>query len=72
MAPRVLTIILILTVILLGSLGLGAITGSAALSLFGGYEGILTGALAVYLAFPFLINEMYGKTVLPIGSPFHK
>lgn len=71
-APRVLTIILVLTVILLGSLGLGAITGSEALSLFGGYEGILTGALAVYLAFAFLINEMYGKTVLPIGAPFRK
>jgi succinate-acetate transporter protein len=71
-APRVLTIILILTVILLASLGLGAITGSEALSLFGGYEGILTGALAVYLAFAFLINEMYGKAVLPIGAPFRK
>ncbi len=69
-APRVLTIILILTVILLASLGLGALTGGAALRLFGGYEGILTGALAVYLAFAFLINEMYGKTVFPVGKPF--
>ncbi len=71
-APRVLTIILILTVVLLGSLGLGALTGNTAISLFGGYEGILTGALAIYLAFAFLINEMYAKTVLPIGAPFRK
>ncbi len=69
-APRVLTVILVLTIILLGSLGLGALTGNAALSLFGGFEGILTGALAIYLAFAFLINEMYGKAVLPIGAPF--
>lgn len=68
-APSVLTIILGLTVILLGSLGLGAVTGNASLGRFGGYEGVLTGALAVYLAFAFLINEMYGKTVLPIGKP---
>lgn len=61
---------LVFTVILLGSLGLGALTGSAALRLFGGYEGILTGALAVYLAFAFLINEMYGKPVFPVGKPF--
>lgn len=69
-APRVLTIILFLTVILLGSLGLGALTGNAALSLFGGFEGILTGALAMYMAFAVLLNEMWGKDVLPLGAPF--
>jgi succinate-acetate transporter protein len=66
----VLTIILFLTVILLGSLGLGALTGNAALSLFGGFEGILTGALAMYMAFAVLLNEMWGKDVLPLGAPF--
>ena len=71
-APKVLTIILGLTVVLLGSLGIGAITGNASLSLFGGYEGVLTGALAIYFAFAFLINEMFGKTVLPVGSPCRK
>ena len=71
-APRVLTIVLALTVVLLGSLGLGAITGNAALSLFGGYEGILTGGLAMYLAFAFLLNEMFGKEVLPVGSPIRQ
>lgn len=71
-APSVLTIILILTVILLGSLGIGALTGEAAISTFGGYEGVLTGALAIYLAFAFLINEMFGKSVLPVGKPFRK
>jgi succinate-acetate transporter protein len=69
-APKVLTIILMLTVVLLGSLGIGALTGNAALSLFGGYEGIVTGALAMYMAFAVLLNEMWGKQVLPLGKPF--
>ena len=62
-APRVLTIILVLTVILLGPLGLGALTGGAELALFGGYESVLSGALAVYLAF--LINEILEEEYLP-------
>jgi succinate-acetate transporter protein len=69
-APKVLTIILALTVVLLGSLGISYLTGNAALGLFGGYEGILTGALAMYMAFASLLNEMWGKDVLPLGKPF--
>ena len=69
-APKVLTIILMLTVVLLGSLGIGSINGNASLSKFGGYEGVLTGALAIYLAFAFLINETHGNSKLPVGSPF--
>lgn len=71
-APKVLTIILIFTIALLGSLGLGALTGNAALSSFGGGIGIVTGALAMYMAFASLLNEMWGKNVLPLGSPFRK
>jgi succinate-acetate transporter protein len=69
-APKVLTIILMLTVVLLGSLAVGNLTGNPALVLFGGYEGILTGALAMYMAFAVLLNEMWGKQVLPLGKPF--
>ncbi len=68
-APRILTIILAMTVILLGSLGIGAIAGNSSLSKFGGYEGVLTGALAIYLAFAFLINETHGNSKLLVGSP---
>lgn len=71
-APKILTIILAFTVVLLGSLGLGALMGDASLSAFGGWEGIITGALAMYMAFAVLLNEMWGKTVLPLGSPFRK
>jgi len=65
----VLTIILVLTVILLGSLGL-ELTGGAEVILFGGYEGVLTGALVVDLAFAFLINEMFGKNIFPLANHF--
>ena len=64
-----LTIILVLTVILLGSLGL-ELTGGAEVILFGGYEGVLTGALVVDLAFAFLINEMFGKNIFPLANHF--
>jgi succinate-acetate transporter protein len=60
------------TILLLGSLGLGALTGNASLSAFGGGIGIVTGALAMYMAFASLLNEMWGKTVLPLGTPFRK
>lgn len=69
-APRVLTIILVLTVIRFGSLGIGALTESSELALFGGYEGVLTGALVVYFAFAFLINEMFGKNIFPLANHF--
>lgn len=65
-----LTIILVLTVILLRSLGLGALTGSAALELFDGQEGVPNGALAVYRAFAFLINEAFGKASSPLANRF--
>jgi len=71
-APRVLTIVLMLTVVLLGSLALANILGIAALGLFGGVVGIITGGLAMYLAFAFLLNEMRGKVALPVGAPMAK
>lgn len=33
-----------------------------------GYDGIICGASAVYLAVAEVLNEVYGKTILPIGS----
>jgi hypothetical protein len=68
-APRVLTFVLMLTVVLLGSLALANLLGIPALGLFGGVVGIITGGLAMYLAFAFLLNEMSGKAALPVGAP---
>lgn len=34
-----------------------------------GWEGIICGASAIYLAMAEVINEQHGRTVLPIGEP---
>ena len=44
-------------------------TGSATLGLIAGYEGMLCGALAIYTGLAQVLNEVYGRTVLPIGAP---
>jgi succinate-acetate transporter protein len=38
----------------------------------GGYEGIICGLSAIYLAMAEVINETYGKIVLPVGKPLIK
>jgi succinate-acetate transporter protein len=49
-------------------LALGDYTGNSAIKHFAGYEGIVCGASAIYAGVAGLLNEMYGKIVLPIGS----
>jgi uncharacterized protein len=34
-----------------------------------GYEGIVCGAAAMYTGLAQVLNELYGKTVLPLGAP---
>ena len=48
-------------------LALGDITGNATLKTFTGYKGIICGASAVYTGAANVLNEMYGKSVLPLG-----
>jgi succinate-acetate transporter protein len=42
-------------------------TGSEAIGELAGWEGILTGLLAVYTATAQIWNDVYGRTVLPLG-----
>lgn len=42
------------------------LTGNTNLATITGYEGIICGLSAVYTALGEVLNEMYGKTVLPI------
>ena len=49
-------------------LALGDYTGNAALKKFTGFEGIVCGASAIYTGVAGLLNEMYGRIVLPIGA----
>ena len=43
-------------------------SGSSFILTLAGYEGILCGFTAIYAAIAQVLNEVYGKTVLPIGK----
>ena len=42
------------------------LTGDPTLAMLTGVEGVITGASAIYLAIAEVLNETYGKTILPI------
>jgi len=44
-------------------------TGSEVLGVIAGYEGIICGASAIYAAMAQVINEQFGRVVLPLGEP---
>jgi uncharacterized protein len=48
-------------------LALGDLTGNTSLKTFTGYEGIVCGASAIYTGVGALLNEMYGRNILPLG-----
>lgn len=58
--------------LLFGLLALGDFTQMAAVKTFAGYEGILCGFSAFYAAMAQVLNEVYGRTVLPIGPVARK
>ncbi|RTF42079.1 acetate uptake transporter [Serratia marcescens] len=68
-ANRVLQFVFASLTLLFALLAVGNITGNHALLTFAGYEGIICGASAIYLAMAEVLNEQYGRTVLPIGEP---
>ncbi|MBS1654784.1 MAG: acetate uptake transporter [Bacteroidetes bacterium] len=55
-------------VILFFLLAAGDATGNESLKTFTGYEGIVCGASAIYTGAATLLNEVYGKIVLPVGT----
>ncbi|HID25176.1 MAG TPA: hypothetical protein EYP23_01745 [Thermoplasmata archaeon] len=50
-------------------LALGDSTGNTLITRIAGYEGIICGLSAIYLAMAQVINETYGKEVVPVGKP---
>jgi succinate-acetate transporter protein len=54
--------------LLFALLAIGDITGNPEITRIAGYEGIICGAAAVYTGIANLMNEMYGRTVMPIGA----
>ena len=45
------------------------LTENSALEHFTGYEGIICGLSAIYTGLAQVLNELYGRTVLPLGQP---
>ena len=48
-------------------LAIGDATANESIKHFAGYEGIVCGASAIYTGVALLLNEVYGKVVLPVG-----
>ena len=48
-------------------LAVGDITGSATLKKIAGYEGIVCGISAIYTGLAQVLNEVHGKTLVPLG-----
>ncbi|WP_347157909.1 acetate uptake transporter [Pontibacter chitinilyticus] len=64
---RALQVVFATLTVLFFLLALGDATGNATIKVFTGYEGILCGASAIYTATATLLNEVYGRVLLPIG-----
>jgi succinate-acetate transporter protein len=43
-------------------------TGNESIGKFAGYEGLICGASAIYAGIANLLNEVYGRAVLPLGT----
>jgi succinate-acetate transporter protein len=54
--------------ILFGLLVWGDATGNESIKHLAGYEGIICGLSAIYTGIAGVLNEVYGRTVLPIGT----
>lgn len=54
--------------VLFALLALGDATGNEAITHFAGWEGIFCGASAMYAAAAQILNEIYGRDVLPLGN----
>lgn len=68
-SPRALQLIFLALWITFFLLAASEWTGSAVLHVAGGYCGMITAILAFYLSAAEVINETYGRTVLPVGAP---
>ena len=55
-----------LLVILFALLSIADFTGNKGVKVIAGYEGILCGLSAMYVSFATILNEVFGRTVLPV------
>jgi succinate-acetate transporter protein len=64
---RALQFVFATLVILFFLLAIGDATGSATIKTIAGFEGIICGGSAIYTGFAQVLNELYKKTVMPLG-----
>jgi succinate-acetate transporter protein len=69
---RALQVVFFLVLVLFFMLAYGDYTGNAGFKILTGCEGILTGVAAIYTGVAQVWNEMFGKTVLPLGPVKNK
>jgi succinate-acetate transporter protein len=55
-------------VVLFFMLAIGDFTGNKGLKVLAGYEGIFCGLSALYACLAQILNEVYGKTIMPLGT----
>lgn len=49
-------------------LAVGNFTGNMMITNFAGFEGLLCGAIAIYVGMAELLNELYQREIMPIGK----
>lgn len=64
---RALQVVFLTLTVLFFLLAAGHATGNKQIDVVAGYEGILCGASAIYAGMANVLNDVYGKTVLPLG-----
>ena len=67
--PRALSLLLLLLAATFVLLGIGNAGGHSGIIHAGGYVGIVTGAVAFYIAAADVLESTYGRAVLPVGAP---
>ncbi|MBE0479642.1 MAG: acetate uptake transporter [Dehalococcoidia bacterium] len=65
---RALQVVFGTLIVLFALLAIGDATGNASITRIAGYEGLVCGLSAVYAATALIWNEVYGRTVLPLGT----
>jgi hypothetical protein len=64
---RALQVVFATLTILFFLLALGDLTGNTTFTIIAGYEGIICGFSAIYAGLAQVLNEMYKRTVAPLG-----
>lgn len=67
-AARMLQFVFLSLTVLFALLAVGNIAGNEAIIHVAGWVGLVCGASAIYLAMGEVLNEQFGRTILPIGE----